>query len=258
MQRKPILIFTLLTLLSPNLQASDLEKERRWADQITDALLDGEARYLEDGQGEFLAIETPAADGSKGKTAIIMHGTGVHPDWPTVVQPLRVRLTEMGWNTLSIQMPILDNDAPHEAYAAIYDEVPGRLDAAIDHARQNGAEKLVLIAHSQGSTMTAYYLANGGKKTDGLIAIGMGPGIAGGPMDNLEHLRSIRIPMLDLYGSSDLEEVVASATERRRIASASNADYTQIMVTGADHFFDGEEKLLFEQVSGWLNKHEEL
>ena len=38
--------------------ASDLAKEKRWADQVVDALLDGEGVYLNDGRAEFLAIET--------------------------------------------------------------------------------------------------------------------------------------------------------------------------------------------------------
>jgi len=30
------------------------------------------------------------------------------------VQPIRVAMTEYGWHTLSIQMPILHNDAKYE------------------------------------------------------------------------------------------------------------------------------------------------
>ena len=65
--------------------ASDLDKEKRWASQIVDFLMDGDAVYLYDGRSEFLALETPAEDGSTQRAAVIMHGTGVHPNWPTVV-----------------------------------------------------------------------------------------------------------------------------------------------------------------------------
>ena len=123
------LLMTLIAGLSLTfaVSASDLEKEKRWADQIVDALLDGEAVFLEDGRSNFLAIETENAEGGSRKAAIVMHGTGVHPDWPTVVQPLRVGLTDSGWHTLSIQMPILANEAEHAAYAAIYDWVPASI-----------------------------------------------------------------------------------------------------------------------------------
>ena len=96
--------------------ASDLEKEQRWADQVVESLLDGEAVFLNDGRANFLAIETPSTTGESRKAAILMHGTGVHPNWPTVILPLRVGLTESGWDTLSIQMPILANDAETADY----------------------------------------------------------------------------------------------------------------------------------------------
>jgi preprotein translocase subunit SecE len=76
--------------------ASDLEKEQRWADQVVESLLDGEAVFLNDGRANFLAIETPSATGDSRKAAIQMHGTGVHPNWPTVVLPLRVLMVLVG------------------------------------------------------------------------------------------------------------------------------------------------------------------
>lgn len=246
------LLSVCLTMGSPAC-ASDLEKERRWADQVTDSLLDGEAVYLNDGSAEFLAIETESADGDLDKAAIVMHGTGVHPDWPTVVLPLRVGLTESGWYTLSIQMPVLANEAEHAEYAAIYDRVPGRLDAAISYLRAKGVEKIVLIAHSQGSTMTAYYLSRPHSPVEGFVAIGMSGGIAAGPMDTLAQLPQIKTPMLDLYGSEDLPDVLDSTDNRAAAAGRAGGDYSQQKVAGADHFFDGEEDELLDAVNGWLN-----
>ena len=231
--------------------ASDLQKEARWAEQIVDALLDGEAVTLNDGRGDFIAIETESADGELSRAAVIMHGTGVHPDWPTVVQPLRVGLTESGWHTLSIQMPVLANEAEHGEYAEIYDWVPGRIDAAVRYLRDKGAAKVVLIGHSQGTTMAAYHLSRMHQPVDGFVAVGMSAGIAGGPMDTLAQLPRLDLPMLDLYGSEDLPEVIASAAQRRQ--AAASGDYTQREVEGADHFFDGEEGQLLEVVNGWLD-----
>jgi pimeloyl-ACP methyl ester carboxylesterase len=232
--------------------ASDLEKEQRWADQIVDFLIDGDAVYLNDGRSEFLALETPAEDGSTRRAAVIMHGTGVHPNWPTVVLPLRVRLAASGWHTLSIQMPVLANEAEYTDYPAIYDAVPGRIDAAVDYLDSQGAESIVLITHSQGATMTAYYLANTNREVDGFVAIGMGPGIEGTAADNLAHLPKIPVPILDLYGSQDLPEVLDSSDARAAAATASKA-YQQRVVAGADHFFEGEEDELLEAVQAWLD-----
>lgn len=232
--------------------ASDLAKEKRWAEQIVDALLDGEAVLLNDGRTDFLAIETESADADSRRAAVVMHGTGVHPNWPTVVLPLRVGLTEDGWHTLSIQMPVLANEAEHAAYAAIYDWVPGRVDAAVDYLRDKGFETVVLIAHSQGATMTAYYLSQEKRPVDGFVAVGLSGGIAGGPMDSLAQLPEIGVPMLDLYGGEDLPEVVSSAEQRASQASKGGFDYTQRQVDPADHFFEGEEAELLAAVREWL------
>ena len=232
--------------------ASDLDKERRWADQVVDALLDGEAVYLNDGRTEFLAIETESGASDARRAVIVMHGTGVHPDWPTVILPLRVGLSESGWHTLSIQMPVLANEAEHADYAAIYDWVPGRIEAAVVYLRKKGFAKVVLIGHSQGSTMTAYHLSRPHSPVDGFIAIGMPAGIAGGPMDTLAQLPRITTPVLDLYGSEDLPEVLASKGGRAAAARAAG-DYSQLEVAGADHFFDGEETELLGAVKAWLD-----
>ena len=233
-------------------QSSDLAKEERWAAQIVDSLMDGDAVYLDDGRSQFLALEMPASDGNTKRGAVVMHGTGVHPNWPTVVLPLRVGLAEDGWHTLSIQMPVLPNDADYKDYPPLYGGVPGRIDAAIDHLKDQGVEKVVLVAHSQGATMATYYLANTDRVVDGFVAIGMGPGIAGTAADNLAHLPRIKVPLFDLYGSEDLPEVLASAGERAD-AARGNGEYSQAISEGADHFFDGEETALVETVQAWLD-----
>lgn len=231
--------------------ASYLEKEQRWASQIVDFLMDGDAVYLNDGRSEFLALETPAANESIKRAVIVMHGTGVHPNWPDVVQPLRVGLADAGWHTLSIQMPVLANEAEDKDYPAIYDGVPGRIDAAIAYLREQGAETVVLVAHSQGATMTTYYLANSDNKVDGFAAIGMGPGISGTAADNMAHLPKVSVPMLDLYGSEDLEQVLQSS-EARAAAVTGTSNFQQRVVAGADHFFQGEEADLLKHVQAWL------
>ena len=51
-----------LLVFSVNGFASDLAKEKRWANQVVDSLMDGEAEMLNDGNSEFLGIYTQAAE----------------------------------------------------------------------------------------------------------------------------------------------------------------------------------------------------
>lgn len=230
--------------------ASDNAKEQRWAEQITDALLDGEPVNLHTGSQQFLAIHT-APEVTSARGAVIMHGTGVHPDWQTVIYPLRVGLAERGFRTLSIQMPVLANDAEQRDYVPLFAEAPPRIDAALDYLRGQGVTELYLIGHSLGAGMGTYYLRDGKANVNGFVAVGLAGGFKGTAMDNLAHLAGVGVPMLDLYGSDDLREVVAQASARENAAS-NNRGYTQYRAEGADHFFDGEEDELLDAVSSWL------
>lgn len=232
--------------------ASDVEKERRWADQIVDSLLDGDAVWLSAGDHEFLGIYTPAEDGSSTCGAIIAHGIGVHPNWQQVVYPLRTRLPALGWNTLSLQMPVLANDADDGAYASIIDEVVPRLDAGIRYLKEQGVEHIVLIGHSLGSTMLSYYLSTGTRDAEGFIAVSMSAGIRNSEIDNSKMIGKTQVPILDLYGSNDLDTVIA-AVPKRRDGKAAGSGYRSQEVQGANHFFDGQEDALIEAVQTWLD-----
>jgi pimeloyl-ACP methyl ester carboxylesterase len=248
-----LLGFSLLAF-AVNCHASDLAKEKRWAEQVVDSIMDGDAVMLNDGKSEFLGIYTEAAE-DKGRTVIVMHGTGIHPDWQQVVQPLRVGLTEHNWHTLSIQMPVLHNEAEYIEYAPLYDEVMPRIEAAIKYLKDNGTKDIVLVGHSQGASMPAYSLSNNGHDVTGFVAIGMGAYADDERMNSIKALEKIKIPVLDIFGSEDLETVVSSIDDRAAAAKkAGNRNYTQVKVPGANHMFDGKEDALVEAIAGWLEK----
>ncbi len=252
---KKVIRLSLVTILalSFNSYASDLAKEKRWADQVVEAILDGEAVWLNDGSHDFLGIYTEAEE-NKGRAVIVMHGTGIHPDWQQVIQPLRVGLTDHNWNTLSIQMPILANDAEYLDYAPLYDEVAPRIDAAIRYLKDSGSKDIVLIGHSQGSAMTAYSLSTSKQDVKGFVAIGIAAFAKDPRMNSIKSLEKIQLPVLDLYGNEDLDNIMASVKSRAGAAKkAGNKNYTQIKITG-NHFFDGNEDVLVETVAEWLEK----
>jgi len=254
MNKLNIILLTFTLVFSTGIQASDLAKEKRWADQVVDAILDGEAVWLNDGSSQFLGIYTEAED-DKGRAVIVMHGTGIHPDWQQVIQPLRVGLTEHNWNTLSIQMPILPNEAEYPEYAPLYDEVAPRIDAAIKYLKAKGVKEIVLIGHSQGAAMTAYYLSKSKQAVQGFVAIGMAAFADDPRMDSIRSLQKITIPVFDIYGDDDLEGIMKSVDARAAAANkAGNKSYTQQEVAGANHFFDGKEDELIAAISAWLDK----
>ncbi|MDY6980126.1 MAG: DUF3530 family protein [Pseudomonadota bacterium] len=245
-----------IALISTPLSASDKAKEQRWADQIVDTLMVGEALWLEPGDEQVLALVTEQTTEEAKGGAIVVHGIGAHPNWPEVIHPLRSRLPDHGWTTLSIQMPILENQADARDYEPLFEEVTPRFNAAIDHLRERGIENIVILAHSMGAAMSTHYLAsNPDHPIRAFVGIGMNQSDIDS-MDNATNLEKITIPVLDLYGSQDLDGVMASVKKRATgAARAGNDNYRQVEIEGADHFFNGRADTLVKRVYSWIDRH---
>lgn len=257
MSLKKLAILPFLLLL-PGLAASaDLAREQRIAEQIVDAIFDGETLYLPDGEHEFLAIYTEATTDETIGAALVLHGRGANPDWVDVVQPLRVGLTEAGWDTLSIQLPVAREGASDAEWLALVEEAAPRIDAALAMLREKQIRNVVIVAHSFGSRMAADYLAkNSPAEVQAFVAIGMSGEDADPNSGTLGALRKISLPTYDLYGQRDLPQVLDTVNQRARAArDAGNENYRQNEVAGADHFFAGQDALLLSTVRAWLHKH---
>lgn len=249
-----LLIILFFYLISPILHASDLAKERRWADQIVDALITGEAEWLAVGEQKVLSIYTPSETEPARGAAIILHGIGVHPDWPDVIHPLRTRLPEAGWATLSVQMPILPNEASGTDYLPLLPEVPARINAAIAYLQEQGFGHVVLIAHSLGTVMSSYYLTHQpAEAVQAFVGISMSEIGQDSRMSNVAMLKNITIPVLDIYGSLDEAHVRDYVQQRQQSAmSANNQAYRQAVIKDANHFYNGKDNELLTVIENWL------
>jgi pimeloyl-ACP methyl ester carboxylesterase len=237
---------------------SDVAKEKRWEEQIVPSIMVGEDVKLAAQDGEFLALYTEAATEQQKGAVILLHGIGVHPAWPDVIEPLRMELPEHGWHTLSLQMPILGNEAENRDYAPLFPEVPDRIQAGVDFLKSKGIGTIVISGHSLGATMGSYYLAS---KSDPSVAvfaiISGGPGVPGDTrMDSLENFRKIRnVAILDVYGSEDQQSVLEAASERRKLAQNSeHSRYQELEIDGAGHFYQGKQEELVAELSDRLDK----
>ena len=200
----------------------------------------------------FLGLYTEA-DEDPGRGPVIVHGIGVHPNWPQVVYPLRTGLPQRGWSTLSIQMPVLPNEASDTDYGPLMDEVAPRLDAAIAYLNEQGVKQVAIVAHSLGATMANDYLASHPRAAAAFVAIGLSSGAEHAGRDNAKLIGDIQVPTLDLFGQNDLDAVISGAKDRADAASA-NTGYSQVQAADADHFFDGQEAALVEIVADWLEQ----
>lgn len=200
---------------------------------------------------EFLGILTEG-DTDSGRAVILAHGIGVHPNWPDVIYPLREALLENEITSLSIQMPILPNDAEDSEYGNLYPEAPGRFQSAVDFLKESGYSKIDIVGHSAGARMAEYYLVQEG--TDGVnSAVFIGLGSSVGWPQCIEALARLRVPVLDLYGGNDLETVMSTVQDRANSGQKNKSGiYRQIRVQESNHFFQGQEDELKSIVIDWL------
>lgn len=232
--------------------ASDIAREKRLASQIVDSIIDGEAVVLKSGEHEFLSIYTEA-DEPRG-AVIIMHGRGFHPNWEDVAYPLRVGLAEQGWNTLSLQMPVLAKEARYYDYLEIMDEASPRIEAGIDYLKQQGNDKIILVAHSCSVHMAMAWVDAGRMRDiDAFVGIGMGAVDYGQPMKKPFPLDKLFVPVLDVYGEEEYPAVIKGAAERlAAMQKAGNSKSKQVTVPGANHYFTDEGDALLDVVGHWL------
>lgn len=219
--------------------AADYAREKKWADEVVPGIVVGDPVYLETPRGhhKFLTLFTTA---SPDKAVIVIHGLGIHPDWG-LVGTLRNDLADRGYTTLSIQMPVLANEAKAEDYPPTFPEASERIAVAVDFLKAKGYKRIAIVSHSMGSRMARVYLTG---KPDPAVVAWASLGIS------VDDYKGVKLPVLDLYGENDLPGVLTN-TKKRKASLGKNSK--QVMIGRADHFFGGHEAKMVAAVAEFLD-----
>ncbi len=236
-----LFLLSIITL-GPALAAPDYAREKKWADEILPAVLTCDPVYLDqDDDHKYLNLY---AAGDSGKIAVVLaHGIGVHPDWG-LIGVLRQRLADAGHATLSVQMPVLAAEAKGDDYVPTFGLAAQRLARSVDWLRAKGYERIAIVSHSLGGRMVYRYLA--GTPSPAVtrwVAIST-PGA--------EDYAVLPQTILDLYGANDHVPVIRNAATRAK--GLRQPGSAQKRVAGADHFFEGQDDVLYGMVRTFLEK----
>ena len=245
----------LLALLAFPGHSSDRDRENRLIEEIEANLFDGELISLMPGADAFTAVQMASQTDTTRGGVILLHGRGFHADWPENIGPLRVGLSEAGWHTLSLQLPVLEKSAKYFDYLPVLPEVLPRIDAALAHLKAENISPIVLLAHSCGAHMAMLWMEQyADQGIDAFIGIGMGATDYQQPMRHPFPFASLKVPVLDLYGELDYPAVHRLAPERLQLINhGGNPLSKQVVATGADHYFSDNSELLTKEVSDWLD-----
>ncbi|SMN16178.1 hypothetical protein CRYPD_903 [uncultured Candidatus Thioglobus sp.] len=236
----------------------DFLREQRMVDEIADAVMDGDVEYLslKNDQEVFSIFMESEADKPKGGV-IILHNRGQHANWADTIKPLRTGLTEQGWHTLSVQMPVLGKEAKYYDYVPIFPYSHERIDAAIDFYQEKGISNIALIAHGCGAHMAMSYVDKyNNDKIKAFVGIGMGATDYNQKIVNGFPFHKMSVPLLDIYAAQDFSGVrKLSAYRGRLIKMAGNKKSAQMIINNADHYYTNNKSVerLIIKVSSWLN-----
>lgn len=235
------LIILLLAVALPPAFAADYAREQKWADEIVPGIVVGDVVQLQAQGRQFIGILTEAPSAKVG--VVVVHGMGIHPDWG-LIGVLRTQLPERGYTTLSVQMPVLANEAKPEDYPSTFPEAAARLAAAVKYLQDKGAKRIAIVSHSMGSRMAnAYLTKNPQAPVAAWVAIGL---------PAFSEPAKLKPPVLDLYGENDFPAVLKGAAQRQQ-ALKNRAGSKQQRVAGADHFFEGQDEVLVKATADFLD-----
>lgn len=224
--------------------AQDYEREARWANETLATLMVGNAVQLEQKNGHrFLGLYTRAQN-SRG-AVVIAHGRGWAPDFE-LYGALRTQLAEAGYSTLSIQMPVLPGTAKIGDYLPLFPDSSERFALAIAWLRAQGHGRVVIVSHSLGATMANQYLITvPDPDVDAWVFISI--------VNGLEDMFRIKVPVLDVFGTLDWQ-VTRYGAEERRAQILKIAGSEQVIVQGAEHFFDRKQEELTGIIAAFLGR----
>ena len=87
-----------------------LERSQEEASALERKIPQQEQQQLQAGSDSFLALWKPANNAEPEGVVIIVPGRGENADWPQAIGPLRRKLPDANWGTLSLSLPDVNID----------------------------------------------------------------------------------------------------------------------------------------------------
>lgn len=239
-------------------------------------------------EGEtFLTLWKPANVSDATGVVLLIPATGEHADWPKVIGPLRSKLPDAGWSSLSLTLPdpapaLNTTPPPTDTSAPSGNDEPttptdtdtapatsespqppvkdpaarilARIEAGIAFAEQQQAKEIVLLGHGDGAYWAARFLAERkpAKVKHLLVIAAQIPTGAKPPLEEL--IPGLKLNTGDLYYKE--QNADRSAASRRLQASKrlQHPAYIQVGLTALPGNQDAEQEQLYRRVRGWLDK----
>lgn len=231
------------------------------ADLDAESRLNSTMLQAPDIEGEVLEIGDPAAPvvaiyrrqrlAEARGGAILLHDSHRNADHREVIRPLRLGLSESGWHTLSLQLPVAYAGDARPLDAPGREEIARRLGHGIDYLKSQSINHQVVIACGDSATAAIAEIAtNPAAEVKALILISSDAGMH--PEDGaLEALPQVKVAMLDVVAQFD-RRTSEAAQRRRDLAGKPGQTVRQIVIPDARPGYAATTGILLSRISAWL------
>ena len=244
-----VLVFFILADIYANIIPSKI-REENINNQIIEYIFDADVIKISSKiENNFNLISN---QGNESKySVLLLHGRGLYPTEPNVIDPLRISFVEEGIDTYSLQLPVLDKGESYNEYKKIFKYSDERITSTINFIQ---SKNLIIIAHSCGAHMLiSWAKKNNIKNLAGFVLIGAGAVDKNQKIaDGLDY-NIINIPILNIYGEYDHGSVKNHATIFNDVIKEKNDSVSKnVEIKGSDHNHLNESNLLVDIVNSWL------
>lgn len=206
-----------------------------------------EVVILGEGDNAFLGLSLQQRTANPQGAVLILHDQGHNPTWPVLLQQARNYLPEVGWNTLSIALPLVGG------FATDADTTLNRIALGLQRLNQDGQFNLVILGYGEGAYWAARYLSER-MQPDQDIGYGLMMVNAKTIEPDLPDLiGNLNIPILD-WVSDDTPAALSAADNRQAEARRNQlARFTQIRDPAEASFYNqATPNRITRRLWGWL------
>ena len=232
--------------LVPQIITPDYARETNLNYQSESTSFDAEFRTLLSNKGEKFNL-LYHEDESKDQAILLLHGRGLYPNEPLVMNPLIERLNEE-YNVYSIQLPVLKKNATYSEYVKLFSYSDSRIKKTLNYI-ESTSSKIIIIAHSCGAHMLSSFLKKHQNKIHKVILISAGAVDKDQTPLPYYDYSLFDGQILNILGDKDHNSVKHFA---EYILSLSITNFQNIIISDADHFYKGKISSLAMQVNKWL------
>ena len=265
------------------------ERSQDSAEALERQLPKGEQQMLQAGDESFLALWKPAnAPEAKG-VVLLIPGADESADWPKAIKPLRLKLPDIGWSTLSLSLPdskdaplpeavlprtpepvTVDTasqpaegaeQAPSETTGAAApdpvdpaERIFARIQAGIAFAEQQDAKNIVLLGHGAGAYWAALYLKERKPEAIKQLVV-VAAQLPAGQTPPLEELiPGLKLATGDFFYKDQAADRGSAVRRKQASKRLAHDGYTQIALKALPGNQEAEQEQLFRRIRGWLEK----